>query len=59
LVEEFTEDYVRVITYDDEIELDETEVLYEELSDELIDEINTIIGEYEAESIKTEKRISN
>lgn len=59
LVEEFLEDRVRVITYDDEMIINESYVDYEELSDDLIDEITTIIEDYEAEQIQTEKRISD
>jgi hypothetical protein len=52
LVEEFTEDYVRVVTYDDDIEIDEEDVPYEKLSDELIDEIHIIMENYDAEQEK-------
>jgi len=52
LVEEFTEDYVRVVTYDDDIDIDEEDVPYEKLSDELIDEIHTIMEYYDAEQEK-------
>jgi len=47
LVEEFTQDYVRVITYDDEIIITEDDVPYEDLSDDLIDEIYEIIDQYD------------
>ena len=47
LVEEFTQDYVRVITYNDDIQIDENDVPYEDLSDELIDEIYDIIENYD------------
>lgn len=46
LVEEFTQDYARVVMYDDEIVIHEDDVPYEELSDELIDEIYEIIEQY-------------
>jgi hypothetical protein len=46
LVEEFTEDYVRVVTYDDDIDIDEEDVPYEKLSDDLIDEIYSLIEQY-------------
>lgn len=59
LVEEFLEDRVRIITYDDEMIINESDVDYEELSDDLIDEITTIIEDYEAEQIQTQKRISD
>ena len=52
LVEEFTEDYVRVVTYDDNIDIDEEDVPYEKLSDELIDEIHTIMENYDVEQEK-------
>lgn len=47
LIEEFTEDYVRVVTYHDDIDIDEKEIPYDELSDELIDEIHEIIDQYD------------
>ena len=47
LVEEFTEDYVRVVTYDDDIDINEYDVPYEDLSDDLIDEIHTIMEQYD------------
>lgn len=59
LVEEFTEGYARLVTYDDEINISEEDVPYEELPDDLIDEIYEIILNYEAEQIRTEKRCSN
>jgi len=46
LVEEFTEDYVHVVTYDDDIDIDEDDIPYEKLSDELIDEIYDLIEQY-------------
>lgn len=46
LVEEFTEDYVRVVTYDDDIYIHEVDIPYEKLSDELIDEIYDLIEQY-------------
>jgi len=52
LVEEFTEDNVRVITYDDELGIDEDNVLYEDLSDDLIDEIYEIIDQYDVKQNK-------
>ncbi len=45
--EEFTQSYVRVVTYNDELIIDESDVEYEELSDELIDEIHTIMEQYD------------
>jgi hypothetical protein len=52
LVQGFTEDYVHVVTYDDDIDIDEEDVPYEKLSDELIDEIHTIMENYDAEQEK-------
>ena len=59
LVEEFTQDYVRVVEYVHESITNEIEVEYENLDDDLIDEITTIIENYEADNFKTEKRINN
>lgn len=59
LVEEFNVDNVRVITYDDETEINESYFTYAELSNDLIGEITQIIEMYEADCIQTEKRISN
>lgn len=56
LIEEFTQDYVRVVEYVHENIVDEWELSYEELSDELIDEIYNIIEGYEADQEKTWKR---
>jgi hypothetical protein len=47
LIEEFTQSYVRVVTYNDELIIDESDVEYEELSDELISEIHTIMEQYD------------
>ena len=52
LVEEFTEDYVRVVTYDDELIISEDNIPYEDLDDDLIDEINGIMETYDAEQEK-------
>ena len=59
LVERFNQNNVTVITYDGENVINEVDIPYSELSDELIDEIKMIIQEYEAGQLKTEKRISN
>jgi hypothetical protein len=47
LIEEFTQDYVRVVTYNDELIIDESDVEYEELNNELIDEIYLIMEQYD------------
>lgn len=47
LVEEFTQDYVRVVTYNDELIIAEEDVEYEELSDDLISEIHSIMEQYD------------
>ena len=52
LVEEFTKDYVHVVTYDDDIDIDEDDIPYEDLSDDLIDEIHTIMENYDVEQEK-------
>jgi len=57
LVEEFTEDYVRVVTYDDDIDINEYDVPYEDLSDDLIDEIYEIIDQYDVEQNKLHESI--
>jgi hypothetical protein len=59
LVEGFYNDWVEVVEYVHEEETDSHNVSYEELEDCLIDEICIIIENYEADCIKTEKRISN
>ena len=59
LVEEFTQDYVRVIEYVHESIVDELEFRYEELSDELINDIVYIMQGYEADQEKTFKRTQN
>jgi len=58
LVEEFRNDGVETITYNDEHELGYSFYAYddEELSDEIIAEIRTIAEDYEADCLKTEKR---
>lgn len=56
LVERFYRDGVEAITYHDEIELGEEYINYEDLSDEIIDEIYFIMLEYDAGMYKTMKR---
>lgn len=59
LVEGFYNDWVEVVEYVHEEETDSHNVSYEELEDCLIDAICIIIENYEADCLKTEKRISN
>ncbi len=59
LVEVFYSDSVEVVEYVHEEDTDTHKINYEELSDDLIDEICTIIENYEADCLKTEKRISS
>lgn len=56
LVEQFNTKGVESIVYDDEIELEYNSYKYEELDDDIIDEIYSIMEEYEATSLKEEKR---
>jgi hypothetical protein len=56
LVEEFNADCVTAVTYDDDIEIDRDDINYEDLSDDLIDEIADIIDDYETDMLKTESR---
>jgi hypothetical protein len=57
LVEQFNTDGVESIVYDDEIELEYNNYHYEDLDDDIIDEIVSIMEEYEAQSMKDEERI--
>lgn len=59
LIESFNVDGVTAVTYHDEIELNESEYNYEDLSEEIIEEIFMIMEDYEAEQLRTKKRISN
>ena len=56
LVEQFNADGVESIVYDDEIELEYNNYAYEDLDDDIIDEIVFIMEEYEAQSMKDEER---
>ncbi len=56
LVEEFIEDYARVVTYHNETEIAENDVPYEDLPDDIIDEIHNIIEQYDVEMQKTMDR---
>jgi len=55
LVEHFYSDYVTAVTYDDDVEISEDNYDYEELSDELIDEIYEIVVKYEKDCIDNEE----
>ena len=52
LVETFNPKYVGVVTYDDDIDINEFDVNYEDLSNELLDEIYEIMENYDAEQEK-------
>ena len=56
LVEQFYADGVETVVYQDEITLSYNNYSYEELPEEIIDEILEIVEEYEADMLKTEKR---
>jgi len=58
LVEQFSVDGVESVVYDDDNEIDWFNYTYEELSDDIIDEIVEIMEDYEADMLKTEKRCS-
>ena len=59
LVEEFDAQGVSAVTYDDDMEIGWNDYNYEELSDDVLDEIYEIVQNYEADMLKTEKRCSN
>jgi hypothetical protein len=59
LVESFDVDGVETVVYDDELEIDWFNYSYEELSDDIIDEIVEIMEDYEADMLRTEKRCAN
>jgi hypothetical protein len=56
LVEQFDVDGVETIVYDGDIELEYNNYKYDELSDDIIDEIYDIMEKYEAISLKDEER---
>jgi hypothetical protein len=56
LIEQFDANGVSAVTYNDELEIGWNDYNYEDLSDDLIDEIFEIIEEYEADMLKTESR---
>ena len=59
LVEQFYADSVETVVYQDETTLSYQNYEYEELPDEIIDEILEIVEDYEADMLKTEKRCEN
>lgn len=63
LAEYFTQDYVEVNVYEPSSmssdEVDSYEEQYENLSEEVLNEILFVCEQWEAESLRTEKRISN
>lgn len=59
LVETFYSDSVETIVYDNGTEKEYNSYQYEELSEEIIDEILEIVDEYEADMLKTEKRCAD
>jgi hypothetical protein len=56
LVEQFNIKGVETVVYDDQNEVDWNSYDYEELNDDIIDEIVSIMEDYEADMLKTEKR---
>ena len=59
LVEQFNVRGVETVVYDDQNEVDWNSYDYDELNDDIIDEIVSIMEDYEADMLKTEKRCSN
>lgn len=59
LVEEFTVNGVSTIVYDDEIELEYNDYTYEELPDDVIDEIENIMENYDVEQEKFQESCEN
>jgi hypothetical protein len=58
LIEQFNADGVESIVYDGEIELEYNNYAYDDLDDDIIDEIVFIMEEYEAQSMKDEERMN-
>ena len=56
LIEGFNEDDVEVVSYVNETPVSEDSIEYEDLSDDIIDEIHSIIEDYETDSVKTDAR---
>jgi hypothetical protein len=59
LVEEFKFNGVSAVTYDDQVEIGWNDYSYEELPDDVLDEIVQIMEDYEAEQLRTAKRCSD
>lgn len=59
LLEEFGEHKVTALTYVHETVVDEDYIKYEDLSKDILEEILLLAETWEAESLQTEKRISN
>lgn len=59
LIENFYATGVESVVYQNETEIANNEYDYEDLSDEMIDEIAIIMDEYEANMLKTEKRCAD
>lgn len=58
LIENFSVDGVETVVYDDEVEVEYNVYNFENLADNVIDEIRDIMEEYEAISIKENNRLS-
>jgi len=58
-IETFYADSVEAIVYDDDVETQYNSYQYEDLSEEIINEILEIVDEYEADMLKTEKRCAD
>ncbi len=56
LVEDFYVQSVKTVTYQNETEIDEDDVDYEDLPEEIIDEILEQVEYYEVDCLKTEER---
>jgi hypothetical protein len=59
LVEQFNANGVETVVYSGELEIAWNNYKYEELSEEVLDEIVQIMEDYEAIQLKTEKRCAN
>ena len=59
LIEYFNHDGVGAITYRDDLELDENDYSYEDLSDDILDEISNIMENYDVDMTKTMERAKN
>lgn len=59
LIESFYVDGVNVVTYHNDVEMDVDFLEYEELSDNILDEVYYIIEAYDVEMDKTMKRIKD